>query len=291
MTEDRINEFLNYLENIKNYSLKTIENYARDLRQFFEKCPKKNVEYQDIRQYLVFLHQKNYSKATIARHISSLKSYFHYQEKTHNIKNPMLLISSPKQDQKLPHFLTYEEVDKLINTPDSKTQIGMRDTCILECLYSTGCRVSELVNIQLKDIDFDNHTIKILGKGSKERYLFYGKQLEVKLNDYLQIRPTLLKNHHHNYLFVNTKGLQIGDRDIRAMMSKTAKQAMLETTVSPHVLRHTFATHLLDSGADLRVVQELLGHENLVTTQIYTHVSNEHLRRVYLNTHPRSKVH
>ena len=288
MDDKKISEFIDYLTNVKNYSLDTITNYKRDLEQFEKFNKKEEVDYQKIRAYLAFLYEKKYSKATISRHLSSLRSYFNYFEKEYNIKSPMTFIDNPKQDKKLPHFLSYEEVDKLIEGPDINDKMYLRDTCILECLYSTGCRVSELINIKLKDIDLNGKTIKILGKGKKERYLFYGNKLDKKLKDYLKKRNELLKGQKHDYLFVNTKGNQIGDRDIRAMMVKVAKKVGIKTTVSPHVLRHTYATHLLEAGADIRTVQELLGHENLVTTQIYTHISNEHLRKVYLNTHPRS---
>ncbi len=289
MNKEKIKEFIDYLTNIKNYSLDTIKNYERDLNCFLDfNKDYEEVDYQRLRAYLNFMYEKKYSKATISRHLSSLRSYFNYFEKEYHIKSPMSFIVNPKQDKRLPHFLSYEEVDKLIEGPDLKDKMYLRDTCILECLYSTGCRVSELVNIKIKDIDLENRTIKILGKGKKERYLFYGDKLDKKLKEYLKKRPEFLKKENHDFLFVNTKGKQIGDRDIRAMMEKVAKKVGIKTTVSPHVLRHTYATHLLEAGADIRTVQELLGHENLVTTQIYTHISNEYLRKVYLNTHPRS---
>ena len=296
MDEKSIEEFLSYLENIKNYSSETIKNYDKDLKDFLGFMNSKykendiyvEVDYQNIRDYLAKLHRKKYSKATISRHISSLKSYFKYYAREKGQKNPMTFIEHPKQDRKLPHYLSYEEVEKLLEGPDLSEKMGLRDACILECLYSTGCRISELVNIQIKNIDFKDYTIKILGKGNKERYLFYGEKLNKKLNDYLKVRPQLLNNQNHDYLFVNTKGNKIGDRDVRTMISKIVKKVGIKTNVSPHVLRHTFATHMLEEGADLRTVQELLGHENLVTTQIYTHISNEYLRKVYLNTHPRS---
>lgn len=289
MSEKSINEFLNYLKNVKNYSNKTIESYKKDLLNFKTVINKKQIDYQDIRDYLAFLYKQNYKKTTISRHLSSLRSYFHYQEKKYDIKNPMTFLKNPKKNQTLPNFLTYEEIDKLINEPDTKTNIGIRDACILECLYSTGCRVSELINIRLKDISVSNNSIRLFGKGSKERDVFYGSYLEKKLNAYLKVRKEMLKGKSHDYLFLNTKGNKIGDRDIRAMIEKMAKKSGILKQVSPHVLRHTFATHMLDSGADLKTVQELLGHSNLATTQIYTHISNEQLRRVYLNTHPRSK--
>lgn len=292
--EKLINDFLNYLDNEKNYSSHTLKNYHHDLNVFFKFIKNKkivNIEYNDIRNYLSYLYEINYSKTTIARHISTLRSFFKYLYQEKIIKdNPMVLVSNPKLDKKLPKFLNYKEMEMILNIPDSKTVIGLRDGLILEMLYSTGLRVSELANIKIKDINFSEQKIKILGKGNKERYVLFGTVCLKKLNDYLKnSRNELISNFTTDYLFLNKKGRPITDRSIRTIIDNIASQASLKMHISPHVIRHTFATHMLNEGADLKSVQELLGHENLSTTQIYTHVSNEHLRNVYLKCHPRSK--
>ena len=288
-----INQFLNYLEFEQNYSSYTIKNYQIDLKEFKKFIQNKDIsliEYNDIREYLLYLFDKKYKKKTIARKISSLRSFFKYLYSENIIKNnPMTLISNPKLDKKLPKFLNFEEIEKILTIPDIKTPIGIRDSLILEMLYSTGIRVSELVNIKLNDINFYDRKIKILGKGNKERYVFFGQICFEKLNNYLQNSRPLLIKKETEYLFLNKRSDQLSDRSVRKIVDDIAKKAELKMNISPHVLRHTFATHMLNEGADLKSVQELLGHENLSTTSIYTHVSNEHLRNTYLNCHPRAK--
>lgn len=289
--EKNVIDFLKYLKLEKNYSNHTILNYGKDLKVYLKyldefKINNLEVDYKTIRNFLKYLYELDYTKKSIARHISSLRSFYKYLIKEDIIKNnPMNLISNPKLDQNLPKFLYYDELEKILNIPDKTTLMGSRDATILETFYSTGIRVSELVNIKLKDIDFNSKTIKILGKGNKERYVLYGKVLEDNLNNYLPKRNTLAQT---DYLFINKYGKQLTDRGIRLIIDNILKKGMVTYHISPHTLRHTFATHMLDNGADLRVVQELLGHSSLSSTQVYTHVSNEHLREVYLNTHPRS---
>ena len=232
---------------------------------------------------------KKYEKKTISRHISTLRSFYKYLVNENIIsKNPMLLISNPKLDKKLPNFLYYDELEILLNIPDKETILGLRDALILEMLYSTGIRVSELINIKLKDINFSDKKILILGKGSKERYVLYGNTLKQILDLYLKNSRQKL-NKNSEYLILNKNGNKITDRGVRLIISNILKKGELDYHVSPHTLRHTFATHMLDNGADLKSVQELLGHSNLSTTQVYTHITNERLRSVYLKTHPRAK--
>ena len=235
------------------------------------------------------MFDKKYEKKTISRHISTLRSYYKYLYEEKKIKkNPMELISNPKLDKKLPNFLYYDELEILLNIPDKSTTLGIRDALILEMLYSTGIRVSELINIKMKDINRSNKKILIMGKGSKERYVLYGEVLDNLLD--LYIKDSRIKlNKNSEYLILNKNGNQITDRGIRLIISNILKKGSLDFHVSPHTLRHTFATHMLENGADLKSVQELLGHENLSTTQVYTHVTNERLRTVYLKTHPRAK--
>lgn len=291
MEKDIVN-FLKYLKIEKNYSNLTIINYGKDLKIFLNFVDENkiskydSIDYNFIRKFLEFLYDKDYSKKSIARHISSLRSFFKYLIKENVInKNPMILISNPKLDKKLPKYLYYEEMEKILKIPDRTTPLGMRDLTILELLYSTGVRVSELVNIKIEDIDFNERIIKILGKGNKERIVLYGKTLSDYLEDYLIKRSTF--NPNHNYLFINKFGNKLTDRGVRLIIDNILKKGMVNFHISPHMIRHTFATHLLDNGADLKCVQELLGHKNLSSTQIYTHVSNEQLRRVYLETHKR----
>ena len=294
--EKEIINFTNHLKNIKSYSLNTIRNYNQDLEIFLFFCNKekiKNIEkidYHFLRKYLSYLYQCNYSKKTISRILSTLRSFFKYLVAEKKIKiNPMSLISNPKLDKKLPKFLYYEELEQILNIPDKKTPLGQRDALVLELLYSTGIRVSELVNIKIKDINRSNRTIKILGKGNKERYVLYGKYFDDILDLYLKDGRLNLLNNNNEYLILNHLGNKITDRGIREIINRIIKKGQLEFNISPHVFRHTFATHMLENGAELRCVQELLGHENLSTTEIYTHVTNERLRNVYLNTHPRAK--
>ena len=281
-----IEEFLNYIKYEKRFSNHTIINYQKDLLDFQDYINKNinNIEINDIRNYLKELYNKKYTNSTISRKVSTLKSFFKYLESEDKIKkNPMLLISNPKKEKKLPTFLNYNDLDKLLNTPNLNTQEGKRDALIMEMLYSTGIRVSELVNIKLKDINQSDQTIIILGKGNKERYVYYGSKCKELLDLYLK------DNQTNEYLFTNKHNNKLNDRMVRMILEKNTRLAGLKVRVTPHTLRHTYATHMLNEGADLKSVGDLLGHENLSTTQIYTHVSNERLRNVYLNTHPRGK--
>lgn len=280
--------FLNYIKN-KNYSNYTIDSYNKDLDNFYiylnqNNTDIKKVNYKFLRGYLTVLYDKKYSKKTIARNISTLKSFFKYLKKQNIIEsNPMNLIKTPKIDKKLPKFLNYDDLEKILSIPDTTTFLGKRNALILELLYSTGVRVSELVNIKLNDIDLSEEKILILGKGNKERYVLFGSKAKEKMLDYLKE-----KTDDSPYLIVNRYGNKITDRGIRKILDSIILEASLSYKISPHTLRHTFATHMLDSGADIEIVKELLGHESLSTTQIYTHVTSESLKRVYSKTHPRA---
>ena len=280
---DNVDNFLNYLKYQKNFSDHTIKNYKIDLTEFLKFAQNKKIDIDLMRNYLKKLYEEKYSNRTISRKVSSLKSYFKYLESENIIDdNPMSLISNPKVEKSLPNYLNYENLDKLLNYPDINNKNGLRDALILEMLYSSGCRVSELTNIKIKDIDFKERKIKILGKGSKERFVYYGSKCENLLNKYLD-------KEIHEFLFTNKHGNKLNDRIVRKIVDENARKAGLAVHVTPHTLRHTYATDLLNDGADLKSVGDLLGHENLSTTQIYTHVSNERLREVYLKTHPRAR--
>ncbi len=291
-----LSEFLKYIDLEKNYSNYTLINYKDDLSFYLDFLNKENIDvldsdYKVIRNYLSYMYNKKYSSKTISRHISSLRSFYKYMIKENYIvKNPMTLISNPKQESKLPHFLYYNELETILNIPDKSTPLGQRDSVILELLYSTGIRVSELVNIKLKDINLSTRKIRILGKGNKERIVLYGEYLKNLLDIYLNDGREKLVKNNQEYLVLNKNGSGLTTRGVRVIIDNILKKGEIDFHISPHVLRHTFATHMLDSGADLKSVQELLGHENLSTTQIYTHVSNERLRKVYLSTHPRAKM-
>lgn len=286
--------FLRYLKEEKNYSKFTIINYGKDLKLFldFLNCEKisklENVDYPIIRSYLSFLYEKDYSKKTISRNISTLRSFFKYQKSQNMVsKNPMTFVENPKLDKRLPKVLYTKDLETLLNTPDCNNPLGQRNCVILEMFYSTGIRVSELVNLKVSDIHFHDKRIKILGKGSKERYVLYGSVLEKKLNLYLQNGYQELNKNKSDFIFLNKNGNPLTTRGVETILDQILKKSGLNYHISPHVLRHTFATDMLNNGADLKIVQELLGHENLATTQIYTHVSNERLRQVYLNSHKR----
>lgn len=294
--EKQIRNFLNYLQIEKNYSKYTILNYERDINDFFVFLKKEminsfeEVDYKLLRSYLNLMFNKKYSSKTVSRNLSSLRTFFKYLLKMGIIKtNPMVLISNPKEEKKLPTYLNYKQLESILDMPDKNTVIGLRDACILELLYSTGVRVGELVNIQIKDIDFSQNRIKILGKGNKERYVLFGKKCYDLINDYLDNSRLKLIKEVTDYLFLNQRGTRISVRTVEMIVDDVVRKSSIKFNVSPHTLRHTFATHMLDNGADLNSVSELLGHSSLNTTAIYTHVSNERLRQVYLNCHPRAQ--
>jgi len=293
--ENLANEFLQYLLEQKKYSENTVISYRKDLNLFLDFLHQKNVKtfssctYAIIREYLAFLHNQSYQNKTICRHISTLRSLFKYLKFKNKIEqNPMTLISNPKIEKKLPKFLYYQDLERLLEAETDDSLLGARDRLILELFYSTGVRVSELINIKIKDIKQKEQKIYIFGKGSKERIVLYGKKCKDKLEAYLKFRDEL-SYQKCDYLLVDWKGEQLTSQGIRYIIDKVIQKNALSMHVSPHMLRHTFATHLLNEGADLKTVQELLGHENLETTGIYTHVSNEQLRKSYLEHHPRAK--
>ena len=281
-----VSEFLNYIRN-KNYSLNTIISYINDLYYFHEfvKMDFDKVKYDDIRDYLEYLNLKKEKSTSVSRKISSLKSFYKFLYKNDYMDKkdyPLVKVTYPKKEKKLPKFLYYNDLLEIINE-SSKDKDGIRDRLIIEMLYATGVRVSELVNIKLNDIDFNNKRIIVCGKGNKERIVYYGDYAEEVLNKYLKTH--VRKNN--NYLFLNSKGEQITDGGIRYIIDNIMKKLSIKTHVTPHVLRHTFATDMLNNGCDIKVVQELLGHSSLKATEIYTHVTNEHLKEVYYKCFPR----
>lgn len=286
----KINDFLFYMKNFKSSSPHTLRAYKRDLLDFYEFIQEMNLDYKSVtrsnlRSFLFKLKDKNLTKKTISRKISGVRSFYRFLLKEGYInKNPLLTLELPKVEKRLPTFLTEEEALKLINYPDKKTILSLRDNLILKMLYSTGMRVSELVSLRISELDLDKGEVVIKGKGNKERVVFLPEDILEDIKFYIQKRK---KNS--NFLFLNRKGKLLTDKGIRLLVEKYAKKVIPYKKITPHTLRHTFATHLLTNGADLRSVQELLGHTKLSTTQIYTHLTKENLKKVYENFHPHSQ--
>lgn len=289
-------EFQGYLQIEKNASDHTISNYLIDLNDFWSFLNSKgissliNVTYLDVRGYLAFLNKKTYAKKTIARKLSSLRSFYRFLLRENYIEvNPFKMVSTPKLDKKLPNFMYPDEILELLQIPDVKTVLGNRDRAILEVLYASGMRVSELVNLDLDSLDLTSGTALVFGKGKKERYVPLGVYSVKAVENYLQeSRSKLIQREQEKALFLNKFGNRLTDRSVRRIVDKNVSRLSFSKKISPHTLRHTFATHLLNNGADLRTVQELLGHVNISTTQIYTHVTRERLQDIYRNHHPRA---
>jgi integrase/recombinase XerC len=286
--------YIQYLEAEKGASHYTVRNYRADLAHFFKFLTEKGLTMLDqvdrhiLREYLSHLVDEGIVKASIARKLSAIRSFFRYLVREGIIpKNPIEQVSSPKLDKRLPSFLTLEEVERLLNAPDLSTPLGQRDRALLELLYASGLRVSELVGLTLEQIDLETNEIRVLGKGSKERVVLMGLPAVEALKNYLeQGRNQLLGKKRSQALFLNRYGQPLLERSVQRLLNQYAKKAGIGKRVHPHLLRHTFATHMLDGGADLRVVQELLGHARLTSTQIYTHVTKGQARKVYLSAHP-----
>ena len=297
LMEKNKKDFLEYLKYERSYSEKTVLNYDKDLNVFLDFCDLKKItnykeiDFDFIRSYLKFLYSLKYSNKTISRHLSSLRSFFKYLLKENIIdNNPTLLMSSPKKEQRLPNFINEVDLEKLFSIPDINDALGDRDELILRMFYATGIRLSELSNIKVSDIDFYNRRIKISGKGNKDRYVLYGNNCHKSLERYLKNGRLKLLKDTTDYLFLNNKGEKLSGGGIEYIINKIVKKSgVTNKHITPHVFRHTFATSMLNEGSDLVTVKELLGHSNLSTTSIYTHVSNEHLRRVYVNSHPRAR--
>ena len=281
-----INDFISYISK-KNYSINTYTSYINDLYYFyiFIKKDLTKVTFEDIKDYLEHLNLKKEKPSSVRRKISSLKSFYKFLYKNNYMDKkdyPLTKIAYPKMEKKLPKFIYYNDLLEIINE-STKDKDGVRDRLIIEMLYATGVRVSELVNIKVNDIDFNNRRIIVLGKGNKERIVYYGEYAEEVLKEYMKTH----ERKNHNYLFVNSKGGQLTDRGVRYIIDNIMSKLSVKTHVTPHVLRHTFATDMLNNGCDIKVVQELLGHSSLKATEIYTHVTNEHLKKVYYECFPR----
>lgn len=297
-----VDEFLTYLKVGNHYSDHTLESYGLDLRQFlqFMEVEKVNepkaVNHLLLRKYLTNLKQAAFAKSSIARKVACLRSFFKYLCKQGYLQeNPVIGVASPRREKRLPEFMYPDEINALLRMPDQSNGLGIRDQAILEILYSSGLRLQEIVNLKIEDLDLSRGYLRVFGKGSKERIAPLGGVAHRILLRYLkEVRPVLLANlspqsGSQNNVFLNYRGTRLSGRSIQRMVLKYLKKlVLLKRKITPHTFRHTFATHLLENGADLRVVQELLGHVDISTTQIYTHVTKERIRSVYLKSHPRA---
>lgn len=295
--EELVSEYTSYLASEKMKSHNTINSYQSDILNYLYYLENvknindiKKVETSDIKDYLAYLKKMGYSPSSTARSLSTLKSFYKFLTLEHFIKhNPTLTISAPKLDKKLPTVLSVEEVMQLLNSLNDSTAYNARNRAMIEVMYGTGLRVSELVNLKLNELHLTSKMISTTGKGSKERIVPINDYAAKVLRDYIiNYRVELVKNKKdNNYLFLNNQGEALSRQSFFLILKKLAKDAGIEKEISPHTLRHSFATHLLEAGTDLRYIQEMLGHEDISTTQIYTHLSKQKIKSVYNQAHPR----
>lgn len=319
MIDQLLTQFLDHLRYERNVSAHTLRNYESDLRQFFAYLSPienedakpaakhssraerkrngpdiKQIDHLTIREWLSSLHSDHKKKTSIARKLAALRTFFQFLVREGAVEqNPAKLVATPRKEKKLPVHLSIEDAVRFIETPDTETEFGKRDRAILELLYATGIRVSELVQLNLRDIDFKSKLLRVFGKRRKERIVPFGDPAAKALKDYLDVREGFLMNapavrRDAQPLILNYQGTRMTTRSVGRVVEKYIRLCAGIHDISPHALRHSFATHLLDSGADLRDIQELLGHARLSTTQIYTHVSMEKLIEVYDKSHPKA---
>ena len=289
--DELIREFLEALVAEKNYSMHTVEAYRKDLGAFSSavKAAPDQVTPHMIRAYLGKIHDKKLSKSTMARQLSAIRMFFRFMVRSRKLESsPAHHLQGPRLERRLPTFLYVEEMNELLAAPDLNQPLGLRDRALLELLYATGMRVSECVQLDMSGVQPHSGAIYVVGKGNKERVVLFGSRAEEALAAYLNRSRPHLASSDEPALFVNRFGNRLSDRSVRRMIDRYVQAAALYKHISPHAFRHSFATHLLEGGADLRVVQELLGHQSLSSTQIYTHTAREHLLKVYESTHPRA---
>lgn len=286
-------EFLNYLKNIRLYSKKTVASYEYDLKDYALFLEKNNLTIKDdndktLKLYLNYIYDKKISNKSISRHLSSLRTYYDFLKKENIVtENIFKNVKNPKIEKTIPNFISHDKLNEIF-TSFNDSNLDIRNRLVIELLYATGLRVGELVNIKIKDIDFGAQSIKVLGKGSKERYVFYNNTTKEVLKKYLVVRKKLQKKAN-DYLLLNDKGTPIKEASVRKIIQTTLMKCGIKSKITPHTFRHTFATDLLNQGLDLVNVKELLGHASLNTTSIYTHITNDRIKEVYQNTHPRAK--
>lgn len=289
-------DYISYIRLERNYSSYTVAEYSTDIDAFLSFMDIEglvdltDVTYNEARLFVTTLYDSGLSRATISRKISAVRSFFKFANSRYGITDQAFKsLHHPKKQEKLPAFFYEEELELLFAACEGTDSKSYRDYALLEMLYATGMRVGELVSIELTDIDYSLGIVRVMGKGRKERYIPFGGFAEKALRDYTQeSRLKLMKNESHQKLFVNMRGGPLTERGVRYILNALMEQASLHSKIYPHMIRHSFATHLLANGADMRSVQELLGHSHLSSTQVYTHVTKEHLRKTYMNTHPRA---
>ncbi|WP_020189434.1 tyrosine recombinase XerC [Kurthia sp. Dielmo] len=290
-----LNEFIAYIKLEKNYTSSTVLNYEKDLYYFFEFLKQEGVEdlervaYLHARLYVTQLYDEQKARATISRKISAIRSFFRFLNKEYQLDDAAFqALYHPKKESRLPRFFYEEELTNLFERNEGDDVKSLRNIALLELLYATGIRVSELTSLTVKDVDLSLDIVRVMGKGRKERYVPFGHYAHEAIVRYINEVRTPLMKQPHSKLFVNMRGGELTSRGVRYILNEMLKKAEMHGVIYPHMLRHTFATHLLNNGADLRTVQELLGHSSLSSTQIYTHVTKEHLRNTYMNAHPRA---
>jgi integrase/recombinase XerC len=327
MMNSLIEEFLNYLKFERHFSPHTAKCYSADLAQFcvfvcggrgqVSAGPRtvggqptttmtgptavaieqdvqqklRDVTTEQVRSFLAFLGTQNYSKSTIARKLATLRSFYKFCLRRGHVKvHPVTSIRTPKQEKRLPKFLEIDQINRLLATPDDTTLLGARDRAMLEVLFSTGVRVSELVDLNFVDVDFTGHAIRVRGKGKKQRTTPVGPTAVAAIQKYLELRRADARSAKFDQqaLYVNKHGQRLSTRSVRRKLDKYLAECGLDPSISPHTLRHSFATHMLNNGADVRSVQELLGHQSLSTTQVYTHLTTPRLKQAYDEAHPRA---
>lgn len=296
MSKSNFDAFVIFLSEEKGFSDHTIKSYKNDINKFLsflleKSIGLKKVSKKEIRDFLADQYDLGLSKKTIARRLASIKSFFKFLLNSNYVSyNPTLFLSTPKISKKLPDFIETKMIDELMNQPDHHTEKGLRDKAILELFYSTGMRLSELINLNIGSVDDKNNLIKVFGKGSKERLIPFGKRAKLCLEDYLNKRVLRWSSSNNDIpLFVNGKNKRIPRRTIQRRISNYIKMISSGKRLGPHTLRHTFATHLMERGADIRAVGDLLGHSSLSSTQVYTHVKPEKMKEVYKQSHPRGE--
>ncbi len=291
----QIEKFIDYLQHERNASSHTVNSYRRDLQQFERYLKQKKVGFREVdntvlRGFLASLYLQQLKKTSVSRKLAAIRSFFQFCLQKKIVKdNPAKIVSTPRLEKHVPSFLTEEEISLFLDFPVSNKSLDRRDDALLELLYATGIRVSELVGINLDDLNFEERFIRIRGKGKKERLVPFGARADEKLSRYLKIRQQINEGKiDEKALFLNYKGSRISPRSVERIVKKALNRTAIKRNISPHSLRHSFASHLLSRGADLRVIQELLGHESLATTQKYTHLDLKKLLETYKKTHPRS---
>lgn len=296
--KEALEQFIRYIQLEKNFSTYTVKEYEKDITEFLQFLHTEgidhlqNVEYVHGRLFITKLYDDNKARTSVSRKISAIRSFFRFLNREYQIDDSSLrLLYHPKKEKRLPNFFYEKELEQLFLANQGEDVKSIRNIALLELLYATGIRVSECVSIELQDVDFHYSFVRVMGKGRKERIVPFGQYAHDALLQYVNVaRPQLMKKQDHKRLFVNMRGGELTPRGVRYILNEMIEKASLHIKIYPHMLRHTFATHLLNNGADMRTVQELLGHKSLASTQIYTHVTKEHLRNTYMNSHPRANL-